>query len=343
MSLITSCPACGTMFRVVPDQLKISEGWVRCGHCGEVFDAAGHLTQGVPAASPAEPAPADAFAPAPIQAAAPQKSPPQEPPEPAPSFPSPASLMDAPVIAVRYAREDSAFAPSSTGPDSQPLEATELDAPFVFRRSDLLGSEPEPSVLPPATPPSPAEEEDDDEAEPPSEFEHVSFVRQARRKAFWSRPAVRLGLIALSVLLALLLLLQLAYRDRDRLALQQPALRPVLETLCAPPRCRLGAPRQIESLVIESSGFNRLRGDTYRLSFSVRNTAGVGVAAPAMELTLTDSLDQPLVRRVLTPAELGAREPLIAAGGEWASAVGIELAGDGSLRVAGYRLLAFYP
>src|SRR5205085_5801570 len=43
MSLITSCPACGTMFRVVPDQLKISEGWVRCGHCSEVFDASAHL------------------------------------------------------------------------------------------------------------------------------------------------------------------------------------------------------------------------------------------------------------------------------------------------------------
>ena len=43
MSLITSCPACGTMFRVVPDQLKISEGWVRCGHCGDVFDASAHL------------------------------------------------------------------------------------------------------------------------------------------------------------------------------------------------------------------------------------------------------------------------------------------------------------
>src|SRR5437764_6840424 len=44
MSLITSCPACGTMFRVVPDQLKISDGWVRCGHCSEVFDAAAHLS-----------------------------------------------------------------------------------------------------------------------------------------------------------------------------------------------------------------------------------------------------------------------------------------------------------
>ena len=39
MSLATSCPSCGTVFRVVQDQLKISEGWVRCGHCQEVFNA----------------------------------------------------------------------------------------------------------------------------------------------------------------------------------------------------------------------------------------------------------------------------------------------------------------
>jgi len=45
MSLITQCPACTTMFRVVPDQLRISEGWVRCGHCDEVFDANAHLKQ----------------------------------------------------------------------------------------------------------------------------------------------------------------------------------------------------------------------------------------------------------------------------------------------------------
>jgi predicted Zn finger-like uncharacterized protein len=31
------------MFRVVPDQLRISEGWVRCGQCAEVFDAARNL------------------------------------------------------------------------------------------------------------------------------------------------------------------------------------------------------------------------------------------------------------------------------------------------------------
>jgi predicted Zn finger-like uncharacterized protein len=39
MSLATTCSACGTVFRVVQDQLKISEGWVRCGRCSEVFNA----------------------------------------------------------------------------------------------------------------------------------------------------------------------------------------------------------------------------------------------------------------------------------------------------------------
>ena len=39
MSLATRCTACGTVFRVVQDQLKVSEGWVRCGRCNEVFNA----------------------------------------------------------------------------------------------------------------------------------------------------------------------------------------------------------------------------------------------------------------------------------------------------------------
>ena len=39
MSLATRCPSCGTIFRVVQDQLKVCEGWVRCGRCDEVFSA----------------------------------------------------------------------------------------------------------------------------------------------------------------------------------------------------------------------------------------------------------------------------------------------------------------
>ncbi len=39
MSLATRCPICSTVFRVVQDQLKVSEGWVRCGRCAKVFNA----------------------------------------------------------------------------------------------------------------------------------------------------------------------------------------------------------------------------------------------------------------------------------------------------------------
>ena len=39
MSLATRCTSCGTAFRLVQDQLKVSEGWVRCGRCNQVFNA----------------------------------------------------------------------------------------------------------------------------------------------------------------------------------------------------------------------------------------------------------------------------------------------------------------
>lgn len=44
MTLTTRCPHCATTFKVVPDQLKVSDGWVRCGRCQTVFDAAPHLS-----------------------------------------------------------------------------------------------------------------------------------------------------------------------------------------------------------------------------------------------------------------------------------------------------------
>jgi predicted Zn finger-like uncharacterized protein len=318
MSLITSCPACGTMFRVVPDQLKISEGWVRCGHCSEVFDATAYFVDeevlaAERAIEPTRPAPM-------------QTRPAELPTRPAELPTRPGEIQRDP--------SPSGFSASSHFADSSALEPSPLDSPFVFRRSDLAQQGPDSSILPPAPDSEPAHDE---------ELHDVSFMRSARRKAFWRKPMVRLALAFFSLLLATGLLLQVAYHDRDRLALAQPHLRPVLAQMCDLLDCRLGAPRQIEAIVIENSGFNRLRNDTYRLAFTLRNTARVQVAAPAMELTVTDSQDQPLARRVLTPAELGAGEGIIAPAGEWSGSVGLALSVPSTARVAGYRLLAFYP
>jgi predicted Zn finger-like uncharacterized protein len=85
--LATRCPACGTVFRVVPDQLRVSEGWVRCGRCSEVFNATQSLVDldtavarkamppPAPAAPPPPAAPPRASAPGPAPAEAPVQAP----------------------------------------------------------------------------------------------------------------------------------------------------------------------------------------------------------------------------------------------------------------------------
>jgi hypothetical protein len=154
---------------------------------------------------------------------------------------------------------------------------------------------------------------------------------------------VRALLVLMLLLLAGLLALQYAVQERDKLAATQPQLRPWLQLLCGPLRCEIQPPRQIDAIVIDSSSFNRLRTDAYRLSFSLRNQAAMQVAMPSIELTLTDSQDQPVIRSVLAPRDVGAAAVLPAAG-ESTSTVAVSVAANGSgNRIAGYRLLAFYP
>lgn len=174
-------------------------------------------------------------------------------------------------------------------------------------------------------------------------LDDVSFVRQARRKAFWRRPLVRapLGLAAGVLLVALAL--QIAVQERDRIAAAQPGLKPLLQQLCEPLKCTVGPSRQIEAVVIDGSTFSKLRADAYRLNFTLRNQAPTDIAMPAIELTLTDSQDQPVVRRVLTPADLGVPSGTLAAGADWSGNFAMSVAGNGTGRIAGYRVLAFYP
>ena len=300
------------MFRVVPDQLKISEGWVRCGHCNAVFDATAHMTDEAAVAAAAD---AALHEPPPLV---------RVPAEPTPSS-----------IAAAHAPQP------AMEPDSE-LRESPLDQPFVFRRSDMGDGDDLPSVRPPAAPSgfesSSIDPEDDDL------HRQVSFMRQARRRAFWTRPGMRLLLVFFALVLGALLAVQVAVHEHDRIAAIEPALKPWLQRICDPLGCRVGAPRQIESVAIDGSSFSKLRGDAYRLNFTVRNGAPFAVEAPSMELTLTDSQDQPVLRRVLAPGELGSSSGLVPAGGEWAASVALAVNANGQAgRIAGYRLLAFYP
>ncbi len=325
MSLITRCPACGTMFKVVPDQLRISEGWVRCGHCAEVFDASAHMqAEGTP------PPNAAAHLPSPtVQAVqAPQ---PESPPAPA-SIPVPVPEQVAePAAAIPDFRiepfnppDDELYAVPGAprvAEDAEPADAQGYDLPAM---EELRAQAVEPAV----------------DAPP---MQDVSFVRQARRQAFWRKPAVRGVLALVAVVLVAALALQMTVQERDRIAAAQPALLPLLQQLCGPLQCTVGPPRQIESVVVDGSTFSRLRGDAYRLSFTLRNQAANEIAMPSIELTLTDAQDQPLVRRVLSPADMGAATAALPAGAEWGGNLAMNVTANGAGRIAGYRVLAFYP
>ena len=300
------------MFKVVTDQLKVSQGWVRCGHCADVFDASLHL-QGVqnPAASAPNASPACNIT-AKIEA----HIEPGMPLMAKPFAPMPSPFTDA---------GDVPIATKTVLVESSEVDHTQLDS---FSDS--------PEALP---------------------GHDVSFVRDARRRAFWRKGAVRLALGLSGLLLAVLLLSQFLLQQRDSLAALEPRLKPWLQMLCQPLRCDIAPLRHIEAVVIDSSSFNKINGDTYRLSFSLKNTGTAPLAIPSLEVTLTDMQEQALVRRVVMPAQFGATgvDGALGVGAEFFGVVVIQVLGldaqgvvgsvapAAPLRIAGYRVLAFYP
>ena len=49
---LTHCPDCQTAFKVTPEQLGLAKGWVRCGRCSTVFEAAKHFEPSLAAETP---------------------------------------------------------------------------------------------------------------------------------------------------------------------------------------------------------------------------------------------------------------------------------------------------
>ena len=328
MSQTTRCPACQTRFKVVPDQLRISEGWVRCGQCSEIFDAPLHLLQEPQVASPVDKIPDPDAGVAVVVAVA---SDPQVLSKLSALPALPVSADIGTVTEKPVAHEAPGVAPVTkkwgaeiSGPDESGTLDAVVEEQVALEASGIAsGSAPVP--IPDQVPP-------------------VSFLSDGQQKSVWQKPPVRVALGLTAMVLVAALALQVIWQERDRIAATAPQARPALVAACEIMRCNLSPLRQIESVVIDSSTFSKLRGDAYRLAFTVKNTSAMELAMPALELTLTDSQDQPALRRVFMPSEFGAMSNALAAGSEWAASVAIGVRpGTGGERITGYRILAFYP
>lgn len=321
MSLATRCFVCGTVFRVVQDQLKVSEGWVRCGRCNEVFNALESLfdleRDTPPAWSPGDAAPGGAFGGASESAHA----------GPA-SDPFLVDRLDAQLIGAR--RSESGSTPATRigerdrleFPDAQfEPESASSDLMMPIHDTTLLRADTTQSHSPP--PPAP------------------DFVRHAQRRARWHTPGARMSLGIVGMILQISLTLQAAHHFRDHVAALWPATNPPLTAWCAALNCTIQAPKRIEDIAVESTALTRAAGpEAFMLDVTLRNRGTAAVALPSIDLGLTDAGGRLVARRMLMPREWRVAASTLPAGAELPLHLALT---TGSARVTGYTVEIFYP
>lgn len=371
MSLATRCTACGTIFRVVQDQLRVSDGWVRCGRCAEVFDAREQLFD--------------------MDREAPPPWPPQAtqalPPDPSPFFeaarPAARAAEPAPDTSTWVIPADSrhtAAAPADdhladdAEPDPQLIRDDEHANVALDRREPYWAPEPAPAaadhaaIQAPATLPEPRGFVPEPEPEPllpPADEPDVvlapslskpsspsaaaasapaplpGFLQRAEGQARWQRSPVRIALAFGSLLLTLGLGAQVLWHFRDAAAAMYPQAQPQLQAACAQLGCEIKPWKRIDAISVESSGLTlAASGNHYKLNLSLRNKSTWELALPWVDLTLTDATGAVVARRALSPAEFNLSKVSVPAGAEQNLQVVLS---TGKQRVTGYTVEIFHP
>ncbi len=342
MSLATRCTSCGTAFRVVQDQLKISEGWVRCGQCNAVFNALEGLfdlgreahpeweappTHGAGSPTPTPTLPTKDLH-GPIDRGDPDE--PSEDEVPPSNF---GELLADPIDAHLFGpRRRAESAPKPAGQIGSRDRVEFSDARFD---SDLFAE-------------NAAVAEDETLMLPSTDAGTLSletavrpeFVRRAERAAMWRSTGVRSALGVASALAALVLVLQIAHHGRDTLAAQYPSLREPLAAWCRLAGCTLQTPRRIDDVLVESTALTRAVGqDAFVLAVNLKSRSALPLAVPSIDLTLTDGQGRLVARRALSPQDFHASD-VLQPGADAALQVTLNA---GSTSVVGYTVEIFYP
>lgn len=149
-----------------------------------------------------------------------------------------------------------------------------------------------------------------------------------------------------SLLLTLSLAGQLIFHFRSELAITLPNLRPTLETFASAFGKNIPLPRHPDQVSIETSDLQSdpTHGNLLVLNATLRNRASFAQAYPHIEISLTDTQDDAIARRVFRPDEyLPAKTPSkqpFAGNADVAIRLWIEAK---EITASGYRLYVFYP
>jgi hypothetical protein len=135
------------------------------------------------------------------------------------------------------------------------------------------------------------------------------------------------------------------YFFRSDLAARHPESKPFLQQFCRALQCSIRLPANPDLLSIETSNLEAdpQQANLVALNAILRNRAKLAQEYPQLELTLTDTQDQMIARRIFTPGEYAKGADLnrgMLPNEEMAVKLNLDL---GDLKAAGYRVFLFYP
>lgn len=360
----TRCPSCQTTFRVTPEQLKARAGKVRCGQCQAVFNALDALLDeaagGAPPQAEAPPAPISvASSAAETRTAAdvaPETADRREPEIAAgdaeDALPG-APAADADADAVPEASGPEAdTAPSETVPEAADTARPEAAPEDTAETGTPDAQEGTPEAAD-AAPPDTSAAQDAAKAAGlilPRDTTEIPGYSKWSEGVVSAPPVPAAPSSKVFTLIALLLVLALAgqsaFHWRGEIAVAMPGLRPALATLSGALGQDVPLPHDADLVSIEASDLqtDAARGGLLILQATLRNRAPHAQPWPLLELSLTDTLDNAIVRRVFQPSEYlptpDAAELPFAGGADVALRLWIEAK---DVDAAGYRLYVFYP
>jgi predicted Zn finger-like uncharacterized protein len=147
-----------------------------------------------------------------------------------------------------------------------------------------------------------------------------------------------------STLFLLALLVQTTYFFRVDLAAISPATKPFLISACEILKCTVPLPQNANLISIESSGLEDAPQNHVVLNALLRNHATYAQTFPSLELTLTDTQDNPQARRIFKPTDYISSPENEAIGLLPNHEINIKLHLDTmDIKPSGYRLVLFYP
>jgi hypothetical protein len=167
------------------------------------------------------------------------------------------------------------------------------------------------------------------------------FLREAKSGARWRKPWVRAVLGATLVVLVAAAVGQLAWPQRDMLAARWPASRPAWNWLCEQAGCRIEAPRAIASLALDGSSLTRTDTEHVLLfAADLHNRSDHEVRMPSFDLTFMDLNGEIVARKVLSPEQVGIRQPALPPEGDLHVHARLQV---GALPASGFQADLFYP